>query len=245
MTESFNQSSSHFIWGVDDTSSRRGAPRDLPRHRASTPGAGPQNLLQAALPSSGFGKTLSSLELTALHEAGHAVSWHLGGGTIESIALRPAPDGWDGLCTYVLDEPLGRHGRHLLARAAMAATLLCDVAGFPDCSDAWTGDYAAAIAALQPLYRTERGLAGAAAMCWRDAVEIVSCPVGFRSAAALTRRLVQERSLYEFPDECHVRDFAPVPGLATAAERLRNDFERAKMEDIAWAISWAAGRNAP
>jgi hypothetical protein len=80
--------------------------------------------------------------------------------------------------------------------------------------------------------------------CWSDAVQIVCCPVGFRSAAALALRLIEEHTLPEFPDACHIRDLAPVTGLAQAAARFASDSARASAQEaIGRAIDGAFGRD--
>ena len=203
--------------------------------------------MPSALPSCALGHVgcpLSELEQTALHEAGHAVSWHLGGGAIESIAIWREPHAVFGLCTYALPARLSPSERRLLARAALAANLLCDVAGCPDLSEAWTYDYEAAVEALRPLYKTRARLHDALADCWLAAAELMSCPAAWHCATALSQRLVACGKVEGFPDDCHILDQRAVPGLAAAAARLLGDFERAKQEDLAYAIEWVEAENA-
>ena len=219
--------------------------RRSPRVFSAAPA--PANLLRAALllPPGIFepdaNNALDPLELTALHEAGHAVAWHFGGGELARIAIGRARGTTRGMCTYRIDR-LSPHQRRLLARAAFAGPLICDVAGHAGWTSAWLDDYAAAALALRPLYRSERGLRAEMRRCWLDAAGIVGCPAGLRCAVALADRLVRVRTLYGFPPECDVGGLAPVPGLAERAALLAAGVADAMSFDIPLAIEEAARR---
>jgi hypothetical protein len=139
-----------------------------------------------------------------------------------------------------MPDLLSRHQRHLFARTGMAATIFCNLAECPDCSEAWVHDYAASIAVLKPLYATERGLRRALKKCELDALCTMSAPRAFRSTAILAHRLTQVEAVMGFPEDCYSTDDSAIPGLAEAAERVRNDF--GSFDSVSVAIAIAAGR---
>jgi hypothetical protein len=72
----------------------------------------------------------------------------------------------------------------------------------------------------------------------------MSCPAAWRCATALAERLVACGKVEGFPDDCHILDQRPVPGLAAAGAQLLGDFHRAKQEDLAYAMEWVEAANA-
>jgi hypothetical protein len=187
-----------------------------------------------------IGPKLSVAAKTALHEAGHAVAWHMGGGKIRRVSIWRQSGGWCGLCTYATGPTLSPTQRHLLARAAFAGPLTVAVAGDPDVF-AWPHDYEAAVQILAPLYADRARLHKAAQDCWINALELMSSPSGFGSAVALAGQLVRQRVLSAFPTECHRIDYRSDPRLSEAAARLRADFPRVVAEDLAYAVAWVCG----
>jgi hypothetical protein len=183
-----------------------------------------------------MGPALSSAVVSALHEAGHAVAWHMGGGEICDVSIRREVRGWVGRTTYIVDPLLSRTQRRLLARALFAGPIACAVAGY-SLGLAQGDDYEVAVHILSPLYSSRSRLHRAASECWMHAAELMSSPTGFWSTSALAGQLLRGGTLCGFPPACHVVDHQFDHRLSEAAARLRASYDWEIAEALAGAVS--------
>ena len=185
-----------------------------------------------------MGPALSAAVVSALHEAGHAVAWHMGGGQICDVGVRREVRGWVGRTTFVVGPLLSRTQRRLLARALFAGPIAGAVVGYP-LALAQGDDYEVAVHILSPLYSSRACLHRAAGECWMNAAELMSSPTGFWSTRALADQLLRGGALCGFPSACHLVDHQFDHRLCEVAAQLRGSYDRVVAEDLAGAVAWA------